>query len=147
MAYYLTTRLTSWNSINFRIVPTILLRDYTNELSSKNSTGPLQVLKQKIDNGEMVQDEYQMKVVESLQKVYDELNGYEPEQPGFFNKWLGKNRKKKKPPKGLYLYGAVGGGKTMLMDLFYNCSQVIRKFYIKMNFMKAYYSFVIIDYN
>ena len=88
------------------------------------SNGPVKLLNERIAKGELISDEHQTKVVEALERVYTEIQGYEPEKPGFFSSWIGKGKKKKKTPKGLYLYGAVGGGKTMLMDLFYNCCQV-----------------------
>lgn len=90
----------------------------------KNNNSPIEVLKKKIKHGQLIEDEYQMSVVQNLQNVYDDIHGYEPEKPSFLDKLIGKDKKKKKPPKGLYLYGAVGGGKTMLMDLFYNCCKV-----------------------
>lgn len=67
-------------------------------------------------------DPHQMKVVDTLQSIYEQLKGYKPEELNLLGKWLGK--KKKQPPKGFYLHGAVGGGKTMLMDLFYDCCQI-----------------------
>jgi predicted ATPase len=85
---------------------------------------PLEVLKRKIQKGELMNDEYQLKIAEDLETVYQDVKQYVPEKPSIFTKWIGKSKKKKKAPKGLYLYGAVGGGKTMLMDLFYNCCQV-----------------------
>ncbi|XP_058804936.1 putative ATPase N2B isoform X2 [Phymastichus coffea] len=73
-------------------------------------------------------DEHQSKIVEELQQVYQNIQAYKPEREGFLTKWMGgKNKKAKNTPQGLYLYGAVGGGKTMLMDLFYNCCQVENK--------------------
>jgi len=42
--------------------------------------------------------------------------------------WMFGGREKKRPPiEGLYLYGDVGRGKTMLMDLFFAASPVQRK--------------------
>jgi len=42
--------------------------------------------------------------------------------------WLFGNREKSQPPvRGLYIYGDVGRGKTMLMDLFFDSSAVSRK--------------------
>nr|XP_033325894.1 putative ATPase N2B [Megalopta genalis] len=87
--------------------------------------GPIGALQKKIASGELMKDVHQMKVAETLQGIYKEINGYRPEEFSLVDKWLGK--KKKAPPKGLYLYGAVGGGKTMLMDLFYDCCQIENK--------------------
>src|SRR5579862_6779295 len=42
--------------------------------------------------------------------------------------WLFASRAREQPAiKGLYVYGAVGRGKTMLMDFFFEASPVIRK--------------------
>ncbi len=41
--------------------------------------------------------------------------------------WLFGKRRPAGPPRGLYLWGSVGRGKTMLMDLFFQASPVRRK--------------------
>lgn len=81
--------------------------------------GPLQFLQERIKAEELQADEHQTKVTANLQNVFEKTHGYTPNiNTGFFSK-------AQEAPKGLYLYGSVGGGKTMLMDLFFDsCSHV-----------------------
>jgi predicted ATPase len=90
--------------------------------SRSQTYGPLAVLQEKIDNGELMHDNYQYRIAESLQRLYENIQGYTPPVHGLFS---GLFKKVTKAPKGLYIYGAVGGGKTMLMDLFYSCCEVL----------------------
>ena len=71
-------------------------------------------------------DNHQKQTIVELQKRYDSIQGYEPKEQGIFSKWLGRS-KSAEVPKGLYIHGAVGGGKTMVMDLFYETVNTERK--------------------
>lgn len=94
------------------------------------SDGPIKCLQDKINAGELKTDEHQTKVMDALQTLYDTIQTYEPadvsSQSSLF-KWLSikTTKSKNNAPKGLYIYGSVGGGKTTLMDLFYDsCTTV-----------------------
>lgn len=94
------------------------------------SDGPIKSLQEKIAVGELKPDEHQTKVMDELQTLYDTIQSYAPAeasaQSSLF-KWLPIKTTKpaNNAPKGLYIYGSVGGGKTTLMDLFYeSCTTV-----------------------
>ncbi|XP_054261173.1 putative ATPase N2B isoform X2 [Macrosteles quadrilineatus] len=98
----------------------------TCKCNSENGLGPSYVLRNKINSGELLSDEYQERVAESLQIVFNNIQDYTPPVNNIFSKLFAK-KSKKKIPKGLYIYGSVGGGKTMLMDLFYECVENSQK--------------------
>ncbi|HEY2529594.1 MAG TPA: cell division protein ZapE [Xanthobacteraceae bacterium] len=81
-----------------------------------------------ISTGRIEADAAQRGVVERLAsleaRIYDHRLARKSSSLG----WLFGRREKALPPiKGLYIYGAVGRGKTMLMDLFFAASLVGRK--------------------
>lgn len=71
-------------------------------------------------------------MVEALQGIYDNIQGYSPQAFGG-KKFFGLFSKKAdgnvpvNTPKGLYVFGSVGGGKTTLMDLFYDCCGHVKR--------------------
>ena len=76
----------------------------------------------KLKAGEIAPDPAQAAGVEALARLEGELNALA--EPGFSLPFLSR---KKEPPRGVYLWGPVGRGKSMLMDLFFESAPVARK--------------------
>lgn len=94
--------------------------------------GPITFINEKIEKGELYYDDVQLNVGKALQRVYDEVKSYQPEEKNLFSRFF--SSRKSPAPKGLYIHGAVGGGKTMLMDLFYDtCSDISHKSRVHFN--------------
>jgi cell division protein ZapE len=73
--------------------------------------------------GELKSDNGQSSAVAALANVQTALEAV-PLRGSTIWRFLGK---KPEPVRGLYLWGGVGRGKSMLMDLFFDCVQIKRK--------------------
>ena len=81
-----------------------------------------------VDAGKIEADPGQALLVTSLAALERRLEERRLTQKSSSLGWLFAKREKAGPPlKGLYVYGEVGRGKTMLMDLFFEASAVERK--------------------
>lgn len=86
--------------------------------------------RRKVAEGSIDFDPAQRLAVEKLQLLAMRLADYNPARPkrvglGFFG-W-GRDRLEEKVVPGLYLFGGVGRGKSMLMDLFFETAPVAPK--------------------
>jgi len=78
--------------------------------------------------GTVEPDPAQQAMVAELTRLETRLAEYRLARKSSSLGWLfGAQRRSDAPVKGLYLYGEVGRGKTMLMDLFFEASPVVRK--------------------
>ncbi|SPO00102.1 probable AFG1 - ATPase family gene [Cephalotrichum gorgonifer] len=101
--------------------------------------GPIQEYDARVESGALKNDEHQRGIIQSLQHLHDELLNYharpvvrptpdslKPKKSLFGSLFGGGSAGgaigeiPADLPRGLYLYGDVGSGKTMLMDLFYD---------------------------
>ncbi|KAJ5543109.1 hypothetical protein N7535_005538 [Penicillium sp. DV-2018c] len=104
--------------------------------------GPMREYDVRVQEGRLRDDEYQRGIIQNLQDLSEALKAYTPpkvvhpkpetldlsqQKSSFFGSLFGGSKKKHAKsavpdnlPKGLYMYGDVGCGKTMLMDLFFD---------------------------
>ena len=92
-------------------------------------TGPLEAYRKLLSSNQLQHDPIQLLAVEKLQTLHRRLINYDPRTSA---KWthifrLGPRKPRVEPPQGLYIYGEVGRGKSMLMDLFFETAPVEHK--------------------
>ena len=80
---------------------------------------PLEAYQDRVSRGDLKADAAQEVAIRALQTLYDDIIADESRpRPNLFQKITGKGANYI-PPKGLYIHGGVGRGKSMLMDLFF----------------------------
>jgi cell division protein ZapE len=90
--------------------------------------GPLTLYRARLQAGEIRPDPAQELAAEKLESLYQALRGYQPQtgRSGWKERF-GLGRRRAEPPQGLYIYGGVGRGKSMLMDIFFRVAPIERK--------------------
>ncbi|MFZ3034578.1 MAG: cell division protein ZapE [Parvibaculum sp.] len=88
--------------------------------------GPLHFYRAKVASGEIAADAAQERAAQRLQHLHEELVDWTPgKKVGAFSAF-GFGRPVT-PPEGIYIWGGVGRGKSMLMDLFFNHAPMAAK--------------------
>ena len=78
--------------------------------------------------GQVERDEAQLAIIAMMSRLEARIVEYRLARKSSALGWLFASRERALPPiKGLYIYGDVGRGKTMLMDFFFETSPVERK--------------------
>ncbi|MEY3729568.1 MAG: hypothetical protein RLZZ57_324 [Pseudomonadota bacterium] len=98
--------------------------------------GPEASYQARLVSGDLAEDPAQAAAIARLQALWLALRGYDPapldtapKPAGLLGRLFGRASApaRQDPPRGLYLVGEVGRGKSMLMDLFFETAEVPRK--------------------
>lgn len=95
--------------------PIVVLQDHTMDVR--------QFYEQSLSQRGYQPDEAQLRAIERLQRAYEEWVAYKAQRASTFKRLISRPV----VPRGVYMWGGVGRGKSFLMDSFYSVVPVVRK--------------------
>jgi cell division protein ZapE len=99
----------------------------TGESASIEAGSPLEWYWKFSQSHDFESDPAQLAVLEHLERLHGEIENYRQYRQGKINRLVTNFGGGKKPPRGIYIWGSVGRGKSLMMDAFYNVSTLKRK--------------------